>query len=294
MEDKTEIIFIDSKSGKVKKLSFSKKSWKITKFFIMMFFFLSISSLFLGYATYTQYDKLIKLSQKNIVLSNKLNQKNTAIYTLEQKFVHFQQFVENIKKIVSWDFTPKETLAKGGDNNYDIKNFNSINMDKLDNVLGDFSLHSTELETELQVMFDQFNTKLSYLTSIPSIWPVKGWITSKFGYRISPFTHTLKFHEGLDIANQVGTKIVAPAEGYVIFSGWARGYGNTIIIGHGYGFSTVYGHLETINVNEGQHVERGQVIALLGSTGRSTGPHLHYEVRVKGVPVNPINYILNQ
>ncbi len=135
--------------------------------------------------------------------------------------------------------------------------------------------------------------KKNLLASTPSIKPASGVITSPFGYRNSPFTGKKTFHSGLDISNRTGTKIVSTAAGKVIFTGRKDSYGNVIIIDHGYGKATQYAHLRDILVNNGQQVKRGEAIATLGNTGRSTGPHLHYEVLVNGTPVNPSKYILN-
>lgn len=132
-----------------------------------------------------------------------------------------------------------------------------------------------------------------FMVMTPSIWPAEGHLTSAFGYRISPFTGQTILHAGLDIANRIGTPVVSPARGTVTFSGWQGAYGNCIIINHGNAITTRYAHLEKSVIKEGQVVNRGDVIGTIGNTGRSTGPHLHYEVRVGGVPVNPMRYILN-
>jgi len=131
------------------------------------------------------------------------------------------------------------------------------------------------------------------LANTPSIWPARGWLTSGFGYRISPFTGLRQRHEGIDISNRIGTPIIAPAEGLVTNMGREWGFGKILVISHGFGFTTRYAHLSRINVKIGKKVKRGQKIAEIGNTGRSTGPHLHYEVMVNGVPVNPMKYILN-
>lgn len=130
------------------------------------------------------------------------------------------------------------------------------------------------------------------LASTPSIWPTKGWVTSGFGPRIDPFTGQRKMHEGLDIATRHGNPVVAPADGIVISVGARGDYGNVVAIDHGYGIVTRYGHLSSIDVEVGQLVGRGMLIGRVGSTGRSTGPHLHYEVHVAGIPVSPSRYIL--
>lgn len=132
-----------------------------------------------------------------------------------------------------------------------------------------------------------------FMVMTPSIWPAEGHLTSTFGYRTSPFTGKTVLHAGLDIANRIGTPVVASARGTVTFSGWQNAYGNCITIDHGNSITTRYAHLAKSVVKEGQAVNRGDMIGAVGNTGRSTGPHLHYEVRVGGVPVNPMRYILN-
>ncbi len=133
----------------------------------------------------------------------------------------------------------------------------------------------------------------SLFASTPAIWPARGWITSTFGYRISPFTGLRQMHEGLDIANAVGTPVFAPADGIVSKVDRDNGVGKTISINHGYGIVTKYGHLSDMYAHVGKRVKRGEKIAAVGNTGRSTGPHLHYEVLVNGIHVNPEKYILN-
>jgi len=131
------------------------------------------------------------------------------------------------------------------------------------------------------------------LASTPSIWPTKGWMSSRFGYRVSPFTGQKEFHKGIDISTRMNAPIIAPADGIVSHVGWDHGYGRVLMIEHGYGVKTKYAHLQKALVKKGQHVKRGETIALVGSTGRSTGPHLHYEVHLNRVAVNPLRYILN-
>ena len=135
--------------------------------------------------------------------------------------------------------------------------------------------------------------KATRLASTPSIRPAKGWKTSGFGHRLSPFTGEKEFHRALDIANDPGTPILATADGVVIRAGKTRLKGNRLVIDHGYGMTTCYAHAERLMKRTGTQVRRGEIIALMGSTGRSTGPHLHYEVKLNGVFVNPETYILN-
>ncbi|MFH1416551.1 MAG: M23 family metallopeptidase [Elusimicrobiota bacterium] len=131
------------------------------------------------------------------------------------------------------------------------------------------------------------------LLSTPSIWPTFGYLTSGYGWRIHPITGRKEFHRALDIYNvlQRNSPIRATARGKVVLAGWAGGLGRIVIIDHGNGFSTRYCHCYKIIVNQGEQVEQGQIIAYIGNTGFSTGPHLHYEVWHKGKPVNPMNFV---
>ena len=128
-------------------------------------------------------------------------------------------------------------------------------------------------------------------SAAPNLWPVEGKVTGSFGERIDPFNGEGAFHSGVDISSPVGTQIIAPADGVVVLSEFTGGYGRCIEINHGNGISTRYGHLSGFAVAEGQTVHRGDVIGFVGDSGRSTGPHLHYEVRINDTPVNPYKYL---
>ncbi len=132
---------------------------------------------------------------------------------------------------------------------------------------------------------------LRRLAATPSIWPTRGRVTSGFGMRRDPFGRGSKFHHGIDIAGAYGTPVYATASGQVINASYRGGFGNLVIIRHGYGFETYYAHLSGFAVSTGQWVKRGQVIGYMGRSGTATGPHLHYEVHVNGVAVNPYRYL---
>jgi murein DD-endopeptidase MepM/ murein hydrolase activator NlpD len=129
------------------------------------------------------------------------------------------------------------------------------------------------------------------LAAAPTLWPVQGRITGSFGERIDPFSGEGAFHRGVDISSDIGTRIIAPADGVVSFSNIMNGYGRAVMIDHGNGISTLYGHMSGFAVSSGQLVHRGDTIGYVGSSGRSTGPHLHYEVRIFNTPVNPHKYL---
>ena len=143
---------------------------------------------------------------------------------------------------------------------------------------------------ELSVAAEQ---KSSRWAATPSIWPVKGWVTSGFGPRVSPFTEKPAWHDGLDIGAAANAPVQAPAQGRVTSVGFDPKLGNTVKLDHGYGIETLYGHLAKSLVKEGQRVKRGDVVGLVGSSGLATGPHLHYMVKVNGQTFDPTKYILD-
>ena len=129
------------------------------------------------------------------------------------------------------------------------------------------------------------------LSASPSLWPVQGRITSSFGERQDPFNGEGAFHRGVDISGSYGQSIIAPADGVIVAADVRNGYGRTVIIDHGYGVETLYGHMSGYAVTPGQRIERGDVIGYIGTSGSSTGPHVHYEVHLNGTPVNPHRYL---
>jgi murein DD-endopeptidase MepM/ murein hydrolase activator NlpD len=146
-------------------------------------------------------------------------------------------------------------------------------------------------EQSLAELKQELLVKKARMEATPSIWPTNGDVTSRFGSRSSPFDGGSDWHPGIDIANSSGTTIVATADGEVIQSEWYGGYGNMVQIDHGNGIRTIYAHNSQIIVHTGQVVKKGQIIAYMGNTGYSTGPHLHYEIRVNGTTVNPMNFL---
>lgn len=160
--------------------------------------------------------------------------------------------------------------------------------------LDKLSAEATRQEQSLQELQAYFQDQKSILASTPSMWPARGWVTSDFGSRLDPYTADRVMHAGMDIAAPHGKEVFAPSDGTVVFAGLKGGYGNVLVIDHGYGIKTRYGHLAKMLVKAGDKVKRGALIAAVGNTGRSTGPHLHYEVRVNGIPQNPRKFILEE
>ncbi len=142
-------------------------------------------------------------------------------------------------------------------------------------------------ETNLSQLQVYFLAQTAVMAATPSLLPINGWISSSFGYRRHPYDGSYRLHAGVDIVADPGTPIRAPADGVVLFSGNRSGYGKVVVIDHGYGIHTLFGHSSKLFVTPGSRVKRGEKIAEVGNTGRSTGPHVHYEIRKHGQPVNP-------
>lgn len=163
----------------------------------------------------------------------------------------------------------------------------------------DYDLAAMEARAgRLTGRLDQVGARLEervrWISSTPAIAPVKGILTSGFGYRSDPITHGRGVHQGVDIAANAGQPVKASADGVVLRAGVIGGLGKAVYVAHGYGLTTRYGHMARVDVRPGQRVRRGDVLGLVGNTGRSTGYHLHYEVRLDGEPVNPLGYILDE
>ncbi|MEM6533670.1 MAG: M23 family metallopeptidase [Myxococcota bacterium] len=156
------------------------------------------------------------------------------------------------------------------------------------------SADAGNIRETLSNLVDYFNDAEQILANTPSVRPSNSpWMTSGFGPRRDPVDGRLMMHKGLDIGGAIGSHIVAPADGVVIFAGSRGGYGRTLVVDHGYGYQTHFAHLSAFAVSVGDRVSRGQLMAYMGSTGKSTGPHLHYEVRLHGRPLDPMRFILD-
>ncbi|MCL1878668.1 MAG: peptidoglycan DD-metalloendopeptidase family protein [Defluviitaleaceae bacterium] len=175
-------------------------------------------------------------------------------------------------------------------------NFTTLPSFSEDELLGRLSYIKTEVEIQRILLDDLevYNEAIApYLLNYPTLWPVAGHISSGFGWRRNPFGGSgREHHNGVDIPARKGTPIRAAGGGTVVFAGWRAGFGNTIVIDHGNGLKTKYAHNTSNEAQEGERVERGEIIAYVGSTGRSTGPHLHYEVHRNGSAINPVAFLL--
>ncbi len=246
--------------------------------------------------------ELSKIKRESKIQKVQLEKFSHRIKNFETEMARLERFEKKLRVITALENSPKsmeKSLGLGGPYGLSSQSF-STSMDAgtrsiLDRLNGDLGNLDNQAQMQLisfQELDEFFKNQESFLSSTPSIWPTKGWVTSKFGYRKSPFTGMKERHEGWDIAARSGTPVRATANGVVKLAGKDYGYGNLVEIDHGYNIVTRYGHNSKHAVKVGDRVKRGQVVAYVGSTGRSTGPHLHYEVLVNGIPVNPKNYIL--
>ncbi len=285
------------------------KQVKIPKLFlglILIFMFAATGALVWGsmdyYKVKSQVPEHARLVEENNQKEAQLVALTNKIDVINSKMVELIEFDNKLK--VMADLEPgvdnTQFLGVGGpdsafiDSEYSVENAHKklvrLMHQSLDNLDTAISVE-TEEKNEL---FKFLENQKSILACTPSIWPAKGWPNDGFGYRKSPFTGKKEFHQGLDISARKGSPVIAPADGYISIAGKSSSLGNYITISHGYGYKTRYGHLSKILVTKGQAVKRGEEIALIGSTGRSTGPHLHYEVYRNDVPVNPKIYILDK
>ena len=243
-----------------------------------------------------------KLSQKNRELEKQVNFFSQRTADLNDRFAKLQESNARVKVMANLTVTPGqvETVGLGGPDPLAAElTVSSIDAERKQQLaamhreLQRLELGFAHEEGELKRLSTHLKEQQTLLNFTPSVWPVRGWISSRFGYRTSPFTGRRELHKGLDIVNRRGTPVVVTADGEVIFAGYKRGYGKMVIVDHGLDRVTKYGHLSETSVKSGDMVTRGQVLGKVGSTGRSTGPHLHYEVVVNGEAVDPADYLLD-
>ena len=284
------------------------RQFKISKFFIGFMALLFISGTGLLYGVLRDYQALKTqiLSVSSLEKENRLQKKqlialSQKIGKINEKMIELKEFDRKLKVMVNLETSEDNThfLGIGGSDptllnpDYTIEKAHRklvrLMHQSLDNLDHEVSIQMDEKAGLLKFLEEQ----KSILACTPSIWPTRGWISSRFGYRISPFTDRKEFHRGIDICARMGAPVLAPANGIVSSITSDYGHGKMLTITHGNGLKTRYAHLSKILVKKGQQIKRGQKIALVGDTGRTTGPHLHYEVHLNGVPIDPLRYILN-
>ncbi|MGM0409389.1 MAG: peptidoglycan DD-metalloendopeptidase family protein [Bacillota bacterium] len=321
---KTHITMIpDSANKKVKTFSFRKIYLVIALLLIIT----TISSLGFLYKFYEENYKIAKSELKemkkvkteNQQLKNELITLNKETEQLRQDLLVLENHNTIIKNLIN-DSSEEKIINIVEKNNSKLQpvisyNNNLLNQgnpigggnfelsyeepaDLIENMHKNINFIKKEIpeeKDELKSLEAEVKEHNAEVAATPKIWPLadddEGYISSNFGWREDPVSSEREYHEGLDIAVWYNTPVLATAYGEVSYVGWSAGYGRTVRIEHGYGYETIYGHLNKIGVEVGEEVKRGEEIALSGNSGRSTGPHLHYEVRVDGVPKNPEDFI---
>jgi murein DD-endopeptidase MepM/ murein hydrolase activator NlpD len=300
-KDYFNVLIFGQKTSKTRHLRIHKKTFKIGLYLLT---FGLLSTIFF-LCDYIQVRKktfeLSQLRQQTQEQKSKIHFFASRIEDLEKQLSKLKDFDKRIRIIANLEKGHETTLSMGmgGPSPSDIREKlmgekNEMGLaQQMRNDIERLESEAVSQEESLSQLEKLLQSKKEMLTHTPSIWPVHGWVTSGFGFRTNPFTGLTQMHEGLDIANRVGTPILAPADGIVSDTGKDSSHGNVVVISHGFGIISRYYHLSKIFVRAGQRVKRGTKIAEVGTTGMSTGPHVHYEVRVNGIPVNPLRYIVN-
>ncbi len=287
------IMIIPHAKARLKKIHLSK-NFLITMTVIISLMLLS--SLFMPHfflKTQNLTVEINQLAEENKTLRSENKKIESSISSLRQLVDDYEQKTIKFAAMVGIsDTIPTSGIGAGGG---DFSNLASprIKSNLLKEEVDALQKRTDNLNKSFGVIENSYQEMAKKFAHIPSIMPVRGIIGYNYGMRKDPFTGKRDFHPGIDIAAPNGTPVNAPADGIVTTAGRLAGYGKTLIISHGDEVVTLYGHLEGFKVRAGQRIKRGDVIGNVGSTGRSTGPHLHYEVIIRGKHVNPLDYILD-
>lgn len=308
MQNKITFFVLNATGSAIKRITLSRGSLCFSGVFFTVsliffaFFIYDYCNLKNTYINTHEFESKIS-SQLDEIVNQRKQIQNFAgeINKLKSKLVDLAGFEKKIRIIANIEeISDQESFfGIGGSIPEDInaqlplaKKHNSL-IREMHEQVEQLELASTNQKNEFEYLFKHLEDQRNLLSSTPAILPTDGWISSKFGHRKSPFTGLRELHRGLDIATRKGTPIIATADGVVTYAGKKGLMGNLIVIDHGHGMVTRYAHIHKFLKKRGDVVKRGDTIALVGNTGRSTGPHVHYEVHLNGIPVNPERYILN-
>ena len=300
MGKKYTIMVIPSNSSRTRRLS-------ITRSMVVLLFFAFTSlvgtTFYLTNERIVLVENLAKLSplqRQNQTQKELLEKFNVKLLSIDNNLIQLKQLEDQLRIMASLKVDKRnDDFGVGGvtkqalpDDLEKLTPSDQRFIRRLNRQFQDIEKRAAEQESAYKDLLRVFRDRSVLLAHTPSVWPVKGWLSSSFGYRRSPFTNRREFHAGIDIVAREGTPIYAPADGVVISTKRAGGFGKLLKIQHMQGIVTTFAHNSVNLVKVGQRVRRGDMIAKVGSTGRSTGPHLHYEVRINGVAVNPRLYIV--
>ncbi len=295
----TILVFDNDDLGKVKSKKIKTSTIKNAAFFTLLFVVISFVSFYFLASLYTERQMMLSYKKENELLKLRIAEYANEMDKIQKKIVSIDQLENEVRSLAN-NYTPgdRKELGIGGKEVDLLRDFSAVAerkekqfFEELNDTLLTLGTKLEKRERSLEELVNFLEEQKLTMMATPSILPVEGWISSEFGYRVSPFSNRRAFHEGMDIAANYGSPVKATAKGIVIYAGYKPGYGNLITIDHGYGYVTRYGHNSQLKVKVGERVTKGQVIAKVGNTGRSTGPHSHYEILVNGIPVNPAKFI---
>ncbi len=286
-----ELIVINQRKNKTLNLVIN---WSVL--LLMIIVVISVLILFIyGVISFARgrvdYRKLQQLTQENNIVQREIDFMESEVKALGAIVDTLMQD-DTILKDFSGLKPLKYVLANDEKKNTENNLTGNISFDKLSTTLDELLLQAENHYTMNKAIISHIKQNQKLKDFVPSIAPVNGWFMRGFGYCLDPFTGSAKMHEGIDIAAPVGTPIIASADGTVKRVEHTKDFGITIEIVHDRDFTTIYAHCQNPRVRNGQSVKRGDIIAGVGTTGKTSGPHLHYEIRIAGVPVDPLNYII--
>ena len=284
MARRFSVIVIPEGNSKVSRFRFSSG---IVKFVICCgVLVMGLSAFF----TYRYFNLKVDLAELQRLRISTIEQRQTLkslaadLNEVHQQMDDLAESEARVRQLANLDAAPQEIpVAIGGIPEHE----SSPAVDEIQRQINELQVAIDLRRQSQEAVRNLLNDQVSLSRATPRGWPTKGWVTSYFGMRKSPFTGRRVMHEGLDIAANIGTPVMATADGIVSQARYSHDYGKMVVIEHGYGYRTIFGHNSKILVKAGQRVKRGDVISKVGNTGRSTGPHLHYELRLNGVPIDP-------
>jgi murein DD-endopeptidase MepM/ murein hydrolase activator NlpD len=296
---KISLLLISSTSRSVKNFAISPVTIYVALSVMVILFTVSIAWGISYFRTSFDYAELDQLRTENEFLVQRLSEMEVVVDQIKGRMEEIVERDNRIRMVFDIPEVDSETrqLGTGGTLIPEVMPINVNTADNLYELQNEIQtlLKSSEFENaSFAAILDEVASKKYLLDHTPSILPCDGYYSRGFGMKPDPFTGNIRMHAGIDIASDKGTPVIASADGTVNFTGWIGRFGRVVIIDHGFGYRTLYGHLESMNVKKGQSVKRWQTIGTMGSTGRSTGPHLHYEVHKDGRPVDPMPFVLTR
>ena len=294
--DHYTVLIVPQKKSTVKKISATSTHvlWAVSSVAVLIMASCYFTYSYLSFKM--DYSELIALKQLSEAQKKQLDTLASKVGYFEKRMESLREY-ENRIRVMAELVKPKgQYLGVGGPSREDTLGRHEAeretrSLSRIHQSMDQLIAEADQKERSFKEIIEFLEKKKSILSRTPSIWPVQGWVTSEFGSRPSPFSGAREFHAGVDIASRSGKEVVAPADGIVSEAERRADLGNAVVVDHGNELSTLYGHLLQCAVTKGKFVRRGEVLGYVGSTGKSTGSHLHYSVYLNNIPVNPRKYL---